>query len=724
MLTQVLLNVDPRGTRYKNGEIRYEVWMPDGECKGVVYENGEWDFTHPFETWAPDAEKPGSGCMSVEFILDQGFRTSNAQDTPKIPMYDRTGNLTKEFTVKRKLSDMDGKKQKRTVLFTSFAASSVAFGVYAYVLAPRGSHNPCKVWTRAAAAVVPWTYLHKSPVAVETFMWFDMRMNTESAVNANEFLIIQTPSGVPHFPTKDLAIDVQKVVREYTIPEFDVLRKCRLPPDSKYDESLNTITSTLNTPIDGLAYDVDATFSDGEKLPNEFMGASAQAWYYYTTPVVTEGWILQHMHEVMWLRQYDSGNYVEDVAFIIKGDPWPDADAKRYQRLLTDVIRLVTMHATSSPYVEDKRYDASGKGFDSDSYTSALKVPGDCEDGAHSAYMIYMSLLFGTWIDPRVKALQKLAAYLGMPMCVTGTAANPMRGGVGGTHAFGCVVPFPRFVKALYGDDEAVTKEAFQKFYEKFDFHFPVDSDPLDVSAIETTLYSTPLVSHHECHPESETVRMRKVKDFAVKEMREVSCASINFSYTFVLDSDCACHMLAFKAFTTAHRKLFYEVVDPMTTYPKTMDDKESTEHSCTFAFCSPGGVGVQRAELYMTEHYNGWELRVPHSMSAGVWEADVRLVRNGLCPVTPLTRRYVDPQKKTDHNADFVLTHASTFIPSEPHILVFVYDIDYMYPLGGGKSESTPKKLAKLGIDLGARHMSAGLYDKSVAVVYSDFED
>lgn len=816
---RVYLNVDPTGCPRRNEEVCYEIWVPDGDCVRVVFYQNEWRFVRPFETWTShDAGAPATRTENPLYVVvdRKKFRSPIVEPNAAkdVTLVDHTGATGKTVALNRRpADDSDANKDAlRIRLGTRFSDSPVAFGVNVYSRERRSASNPSRIWSWTSAAVVPWSLLndHGALFAMRTFMWSDKRMKTEVA-RMSELLIVQSRDVVMHGVVQrlDLPSCVLSVTQEYANPEFEALMRCNLTPEMHRafkDEQASVRNSTFNTTLDGLPYAAGGATFMGGPMPEEFMGASAQAWYYYNGPVVTAGWLIQKLHQVAFLHCYDvDRNYVRDANAVINGELWKD-NPSLAQRLLTNVVRIATMHATSSPYAEDGRDDpATGERKDSDSYSSALKVPGDCEDGAHAAYMVYMSVLFGDWAGDTsatkaerqiLRALQQLAAYLGVPVCITGTSANPMRPAYevdpvtkkrvlrasGGTHAYGAVVPFPRFVRALFGAEAAAafkknrTEGPYARFRAAFGYDCPESAEELEVSAIETTLFSTPLSGHHEHHPGVEREKYDIMREFFRSVLGERHCAAINAMYTFVLDEDCACHQLALKCFTDAHRQLFYTgEKDRVEAHPRTMRGGDAGAFSCTFAFWRPqrvtaeserpsferrelregedptktwtamgyaesevpkdppqGGkhlmptrekptdyIGVHRDELYRHEGDCGWELRVPVAMPERLWEEDWALIRSARAPFQPLVARVVDPQKDVDLNAAFAVEHAGRFRHDEPHIVVFIYDVAHVYDGG----ETVVQKMDKLCSALGATKHVSSMYDKCLVVVFTGIE-
>jgi hypothetical protein len=708
----VTIDVERVGKYYEDKDITYVVWSPNGDVARVAYGDDGWEWTYPFETMDFEHKKSvvdvcgskGGQKISVQ-INPSRFRegTGKIPIPPDVAAYDYMGKQLESGCMYRSSSliSKESKNKKSRIVLSSDGDHPIAFGVHAFariarsdedqLIQMRGSKDrtPNLSYQWISACVVPWKFIHDyKTTLMEMFMWSDKRFQTEHDKYKERLIISRDDHGVIARELNAEGIEmlgsyVDRIAREYTTREFQVMYEHHLPPNllKTYGEEQDDVRlSTFNTHLEGLPYHVtDVKLSDGSSLPDAYLGASAQAWYVYSKPVVTEEWILQKLKQVSALWSYDVSSYVDDVNDLISDTEW--TDDPHYKKMLTDVIRIATMNATSSPYTEDKRRFSNGTSKDSDTYTCALTAPGDCEDGAHSAYMIYMSILFGSnWKNPQVKALQKLAAYLGMPICITGTASNPMRPvnkSQGGTHAYGAVIPYRKFIQALFRDNEAAIRKALDLFRSRFGFEAP---DKMDASSIETTLFSSPLVDHHASHPLDQSAAYDIVKNMMQREFGETHCAWRNLSYTHLLDDKTAVHLLAFKAYTSAHREMFYSSNESFDWYPQTIDGRDAGKHSCTFTFLrADGNVGIQRSELYLYKYMNVWTFAVPYAMSEELFDIDMKLVENTRQPYVPLCERVYDPQKSrksNEANAQACVALYEHFDYSRPHVLIFVYDI------------------------------------------------
>lgn len=722
---------------YKDDEVQYVFWVPGGNVARLILCENEWKWVKPYETDEGKNDPPvqsGDAVCVVEISVNKyAFRqTHSIQNMNSTKAHEISRNNKATLTaLKRKPSIPKTPDSCVSVcLGTRFPNAEIAFGIHSYVRTPRQSNeNSHESWQWIGACLIRKIHAREYETLQQPiFMWSDARMNTEKSSEDSqfyheEFAIVQNEWQNTRMECNfdELSACIDSCTR-VVANEFLAMKNARKRKDfdESYDEDQwKTRMSTFNTHLEGLCFDptnIKIPIEGKELIPPEFMGATAQAWYVYDKPVVDGKWLVARLDEAFWLHQYDKRNYVKDVQAIVQGKN-PPAERK----LLTDVVRIATMHSTSSPYTEDKRRFEDGTSKDSDTYTSGLTVPGDCEDGAYAAYMIYMSILFGTWTDlnakdlANVKALQRLAAYLGMPVCITGTAASPKsthKSKSAGTHAYGAVIPYHTFVCALFDEPEDQT-QAMNIFKERFGFEAP--SEDVVSLAMETTLFCTPLLAHHEHNMNEGSKEFDELRDFAVRVMNERSCLAKNFFYTFVLDEDHACHVLALKAFTTAHREMLYK--NRMYDFKgrvKIMEknDELGSEYNCAFAFYQ-NGVGVDRYELFHTKNPI-WKLRAISMMTKKEWDSDARLMLNTRQPAVPLIARSWDPEKSLESNEtnkEFIRLKGDAFHYNRHHLLMFVYDMSYV----PGKDGRTTLQLVCEKYPTIVAHA----YDKCVALVY-----
>lgn len=692
----------------------YDVWVPGGRVARIVQRADLWGWTQPFETWTESTETfvDSTDVNCFEFVIDdQKFGQRGGEG--ELCLYNRTHE---KRTVRGIPNVVVSKPTTAVRMKFATPSTTIAFGVYKYEELRRAKHDPTPVWQWVGAALVPWAWFESNAfLAVNFFMWSDVRMNAVDPNSESDALIVMVGRNVKIRPNGAalglLENDVRSVTVEYVRPETAALQNCRVIGDSIADD---TKCITESYPLEGMQHPfVDAP---------ETYGASMQSWYYWDAPVVKESWILARLRECWGLHDYDEKSYVKDVQELIAGK-WVDGKS---QRILTDIVRLVTMHSTSRPYLADERLvnrsevlrGGTPRYENSDTFTSGLTAPGDCEDGAHSAFMIYQSLLLcKTWISPLVKAARSCAAILGFPICVTGTSANPFRNVEAGAHAYGAVIPMPVFVRAMFGAERLPA--AMKCFHKTFGFEYPIDM-VLDVLAIETTLFTTPLYNHHY---DTDETRLHVVQEFATREMGETKTrAPRNFFYTFVLGDLSACHRYAVKGYTDVHRHVFYSDPD-WTARPKTLDGMDASEWSCTFTFSRPGNdprsIGITREELFTCDPVD-FSLRVPVSMSKDVYSADLRLILNCRRPYVPLIDvGHADVFKDADDGAHSreAWGFYGDFIGPPPHVTVFVYTLQ-----DERDGKSVLKKMDELRKELGAARFTLRKYANSTAIVFSDF--
>ena len=132
------------------------------------------------------------------------------------------------------------------------------------------------------------------------------------------------------------------------------------------------------------------------------------------------------------------------------------------KQVMDAVILALGSHAATRRYVYDHReYLSEGKlktNWNTDEFTLAFGLPGDCEDGNSTVYFLTIWILNMFWGDPFLRAIQACLAIAGMPCCAAGTSRNPSET-VDNTctagHLFGFAIPHRIFAQMVWGAPEA-----------------------------------------------------------------------------------------------------------------------------------------------------------------------------------------------------------------------------------------------------------------------------
>lgn len=769
------------GCARDNASVQYVVWAPNGDVRRIALKNDSdedrWTWAAPFEVaQGPPGNKADEKYIK-DFSPDKGFsigvsihsvyfRSGGVGAATKANVYDRNGEVVANAKATRDTSYAEDDNDVAIVKLGADPDAPFAFGIHAYALCPRTTKpGSSKSWQWVGAALVPWTAVSNATLcSFPMFMWSDVRFECEVPEYAERVLVrrVEGIHSVPKLLATELVRDAENILINYTLNEYETVRNtCTHKLVPKEQETMRF--STFNTHIEGLGMRASENTKEmmadkvaGDNTPVEaYLGSSAQSWYYYEKTAVTAEWLVQTIDQVLALRGSTSAEFTSSVDKMIeRGDDDWGSDKAEFRHVLADVVRIVTVHQTTWPYAEDLRHAPNGEAKSCDTFTCGLTVPGDCEDGAQAAYLVYMSILLTDWTMPTanlkktekdaVMALQKAAAYLGVPMCITGTAANPATPNFdetyAGSHSYGAIVPFLTFVGALFGHDKTdEINRACTKFEKRFGFEPPRGLYP---SSVETTLFSTPTM-HHEGHDAREIdAYNRAIKEIVKKRYGERSCLWRNVGYTYPLDDDVYVHVYAFKAFTDYARHVLFDggKVNSNTHVRMLANAAYASPYSCTFAFVTLDengeveGMGVHRETLYdmCAQRENGvenkatpkWGLRVICDMSKTMFDLDQQIVRYTRQPVVPLARTHYDPHKSPEANArarEICKCFMNPFDHSKPHVVLHFYDMTYTYDSGRNEETEAASTLLSTAAEMNARKFVAMPHGHCTAVVFHD---
>lgn len=676
---KIQLDFDPNPDASKMcwSEVCYEVYTPTKEVARLSRTTDGWKWVDPFETYDWEDTPPILDADSpdfIEFIVDPESLLKRTE-TKEIDVVTMDGSLEK------RLQRIPSKNPTSKIRMNYNDKCPVAFGVRAYAKYPRSTKFADKQWQWVSTVLVLWKHLamNVDTFGLDLFCRSDWRIPTDDPnilhFKKHDTLVLTKPEQPFYYPrfNDDLVSMMKRIDHEYVYNEYTACVSLAVTDDPDAADPETQLAhecriASLDCPIEGLQYPADDTL-DKRGFCEPMYGISMQSWYYYSKPVVTEEWLLARLRDV-FNSEVPNGmiGYIEEVEKMKKGEWTP-----RSQKILTDIVRLVTMHATTRPYVPDKRF-VDGKLINADLFSSALTCPGDCEDGAHAAYMIYMSILFGKWKDKNVKALQSAAAILGVPVCITGTSDNPMRPGSGGCpHSYGMIIPFHIFVNATYG--KKYKKQCDERFCEQFGFEYPKFT--LGISAIETTLFGTPLSEYHR-NENKEVYNL--TKEFIATEFDEKKCAWKNVGILHLMNRKVGCHMYAVKGFTDYHAHLFDTEWEIPLVPVESNEGQKANGNSRAFAFMIERSgkmmMGLKRSELYYEKDRLKFKLMAMSPMSTEIFELDMKVASWTQRPYVPLVPVVADPFKgHRELTMHIVDQYADEDIGYGPHTSIFVYD-------------------------------------------------
>lgn len=567
-------------------------------------------------------------------------------------------------------------------------------------------------WMWVSTALVPWEALFRTPscLDVETFSWSDvrsdvgvrafdriliaptslhrsrshhvekseLRLNTLIATDVDATALREATLKILDTPAWKSVDALIQITENFIVPENDALKKLRFTGGSEgADNAKSAAQGNLGIPPDGVQFDADVS----PRIPGvdwKFYGVSTQSWFDYTTSVVTSDWLLSALRQVQALHGYTT-SFADDVQLLKQFKRKMPADTyERLRRRLTDVVRVCTMHSISRPYIPDHVQCPDGSWVLSDVYTSGLALPGDCEDGAHAAYHIYMSILFGGHTDPELKLLRECAAMAGVPMGVLGTTYDPIERKDGEPHCFGIVVPFPTYVCAMFGPERL--EDAMIRFRQTFGFNYPANLHN-HIKVLETTFFNTAGYEHHTFGP------WERVVDEWLLDMGEDLIAWSNMTKLLKNTMSSPFQNFVTRAYTSFNRDFFGSE-----WIPRLVSGKTATSHTMSFVIWTGTSVGATYRDLF-GETPIDFEFRAVVAMSKATYEAERELLSVIRRPVVPLVVLTQDPYKPFEDRHRVYESHADVVTANKPHFVIFVYDLTYVYPDG----ETTMQKLDSL---------------------------
>ena len=246
----------------------------------------------------------------------------------------------------------------------------------------------------------------------------------------------------------------------------------------------------LSVPVHGVpaAYGVEV---DGLVYNDQFAvskGLTAQSlWYIPDEQIVTDEWIRGMLGDILSLRGASMDDFTR-----------PTRSRESRQKFLSDVVKLVTYHASTWPYFPDmatvRAQDGVGEEWiPIDDMDPARIKPGDCEDVSSISVQIACDILRRRNVScPIIKMVQYYLAMLGVPCGVSGRVLAPSNDG-SVLHVYGMFVPLPLFESLVSVD---VGAGGGRYVLETYALN-PVDI-PLHCALIEGTVLSSPFYTARE----------------------------------------------------------------------------------------------------------------------------------------------------------------------------------------------------------------------------------
>lgn len=235
---------------------------------------------------------------------------------------------------------------------------------------------------------------------------------------------------------------LERIWRDGIQPDIDWVRK-----DAVDFHRRCQVMTPLSVPVHGVpvAYVPE---EQGKVYNDQYpvsKGLTAQSlWYMPVEEIVTDDWIRKSMLDVLRLRDANWADFIR-----------PPLTEEEHQKRLSDVVKLVTYHASTWPYFPDavavRNLQPKGSGGGSithvpiDDMDPARIKPGDCEDVASITIQITNDIMRRRNVQcPLIRQVQRYLTILGVPCGACGLLQ-----GSDSLHVFGIFIPVPLFCSLL-----------------------------------------------------------------------------------------------------------------------------------------------------------------------------------------------------------------------------------------------------------------------------------
>jgi len=286
-----------------------------------------------------------------------------------------------------------------------------------------------------------------------------------------------------------------------------------------YDEFLNKEPNKNNLvpfsiAVNGVPVTIKITKDDNKSFDMN-KGVSPQSYWMMPSSssqvLFTEGWYKQRLIEVLGLRDCPVKKFMSVCTNLFNNNKQSEEDKMEIHLCLADIIRVATCYSQTQPWVADRRFRYLNKEknkikqlrFDCYHYESVRTIWNDCEDSVRFVYDVLSELLrmdLTKIISPEVKMMRRVAAYIGIPIGISGLSCNPdspQDDTCYGHHMFGACIPHPVFTKMIGAEDKD-EKEIKDHFCRQFGFDTYPKQFYLHNAMLEGTLVGTPYVCERE----------------------------------------------------------------------------------------------------------------------------------------------------------------------------------------------------------------------------------
>jgi hypothetical protein len=239
-----------------------------------------------------------------------------------------------------------------------------------------------------------------------------------------------------------------------------------------------------------------------------YNGVSAQS--HYNTPETyqcSEEWLKDRLKEVVQSRGY-TVDWFTDIGQRVFGRSERRLDVE-FHLLKAFAVRVCTIHCETIPYLYDICFSNQNKVLGYDYAVNAAAFFGDCEDVARTIYRIAITILKGTWTDPAILELQRVIAFIGVPVGMGGRGQAPVLrhkttkkepvtdDDKKVAHQFAALVPVDLIHRALLGRN-SFSEETRARWAKRFRLDpkgFYWTAYPAHAAIMEGTMVTTPFYS-------------------------------------------------------------------------------------------------------------------------------------------------------------------------------------------------------------------------------------
>lgn len=383
--------------------------------------------------------------------------------------------------------------------------------------------------------------------------------------------------------------------------------------------------------LHGIPVSYDVTNKMNDYYYSVSKGLSAQSlWLPPTTTtnnskeVVSDKWVEDSLKSILSLRGATLDDFLKEVY---------------EQKCLSDVVKLVTYHASTWPYSTDHAL-VMRNGLLVEVMTDTQEVarskPGDCEDSAAISIQIALDIMKKQSSPSKVvQCVRRCLAILGVPCGLSGTTISPKKDKSAVTleeeldlpcHMFAAFIPLPMFHSMMFPKESFPTKH----FCEYFGFK-QMPEIPLHAAIVEGTMMSTPFYTSRTSVTSEKIEACTKLKSVLQRDVKEdLSFIWRNYTtpHVFAFDRTRGIHMhySAYRLFTFA-LPCFY-----------------GTPEQTTGSFVMYSGenkLGIPVIELF--KHHERiadiaqWKLKVSTDMPRSVYDLEQEVIEQFIRPTVTL---------------------------------------------------------------------------------------